>query len=111
MNKAWRIIFADGSSLDGLGLSGNNFVSDAEVTEATFEGKLSGLTIEAPEGSGLAGMHAHMKLERIAHYEGVRGLEDGWYFVLRDLSDLEVLELKLRGDIEYIAMATGIDLE
>ena len=42
--RTWKITLADGTSLDGLDLNGNNYISSAVVTEATFAGKLSSVT-------------------------------------------------------------------
>ena len=46
-----------------------------------------------------------MELVQVAHYE------DGYYFILRELSKAEIKERKMQGDIEYLAMMTDIDLE
>ena len=43
--RTWKITLADGTSLDGLDLNGNNFISSTAVTEDTFTGKLSSVTI------------------------------------------------------------------
>lgn len=49
--RTWKITLADGTSLDGLDLNGNNFISSTAVTEDTFAGKLSSVTIEGPDGT------------------------------------------------------------
>ena len=110
----FTITLADGTQLGGLVLNGNNFVSKTEVTEATFKGKLSKVTItgdaEADE-AGLIGTHEHMELVQVAHYtQAVHGLDDGWYFTLRDIPAAELEALRNRGDIDYIAMMTGVTL-
>ena len=95
-------------------LNGNNFVSKKEITADTFRGKLSKVTItgdaEADE-AGLIGTHGHMELVQIAHYtQATHGMEDGYYFVLRDIPAAEFEALRNRGDIDYIAMMTGVEL-
>ena len=40
----------------------------------------------------------------------VKKYGDEYWFILRDLSQEELKELKNRGDIEYIAMMSGIEL-
>ena len=106
----WKITLADGTSIDGLGLNGSNFVSQSEVTEDMFRGKLSKGSIDGPadaNDAGLRGEHGPMKLVQIKHYDDEAGL-NGWYFVLHDI---QVAELdKIRGDIEYIAMMAGVEL-
>ena len=60
--RTWKITLADGTSLDGLDLNGNNFISSTAVTEDTFAGKLSSVTIEGPDGTQT---HEDMKLVQI----------------------------------------------
>lgn len=72
-----------------------------------FAGKLGHVVIEGPDGAddaGLIGEHEHMELIQIAHYA------DGWYFVIRDIPADKLEKLRDRGDIEYIAMMTGVEL-
>ena len=59
----WKITLADGTSLDGLDLNGNNYISSAAVAEATFAGKLSSVTIEGPDGTQT---YQDMKLVQIS---------------------------------------------
>lgn len=61
--RTWKITLADGTSLDGLDLNGNNYISSAVVTEATFAGKLSSVTIEGPDGTQT---YQDMKLVQIS---------------------------------------------
>ena len=113
-NNTFTVTLADGTQLGDLELNGNNFISKTKVTEDTFRGKLSKVTItgdaEADE-AGLIGEHEHMELVQIAHYtQTTHGLPDGYYFVLRDIPTAELEKLQNRGDIDYIAMMTGIEL-
>ena len=113
-NAKFTVTLADGTQLSGLELNGNNFVSKTEVTAETFKGKLGRVVItgdaEADE-AGLIGTHEHMELVQIAHYtQAVHGCKDGWYFVLRDIPASELEALRNRGDIDYIAMMTGVEL-
>ena len=93
-NNTFTVTLADGTQLGDLELNGNNFISKTKVTEDTFRGKLSKVTItgdaEADE-AGLIGEHEHMELVQIAHYtQATHGLPDGYYFVLRDIPAAEV---------------------
>lgn len=110
----FTITLADGTQLGGLELNGNNFVSKTEVTEETFKGKLGRVKIEGDadaDMAGLIGEHEHMELVQIVHYtKTVHGCDDGYYFVLRDIPEVELEALKNRGDIDYIAMMTGVEL-
>ena len=113
-NAKFTITLADGTQLGGLELNGNNFVSKKEVTEDTFKGKLGRVVIEGDaeaDDAGLIGTHEHMELVQVAHYtQATHGVEDGYYFVLRDIPASEIEALRNRGDIDYIAMMTGITL-
>ncbi len=77
------------------------------VTEETFEGKLSKVTIEGTtdEEESVSEEHENMELVQIVKYS------DGYYFILRDISDIELERMQMQADIEYIAMMSEIDLE
>lgn len=109
----YRITLGDGTILDGLRLNGNNFVSEVRVSEGEFSGKLRNVKIESldPSGGeddggygGSGGTHALMKLEQIQEHEGE------WWFILRDISAAELESVRLRGDVDYLAMMTGVEL-
>ena len=101
--KAFKIVLADGTSLEGLGLNGNNFISSKKLTEDVFEGNLSHVVIEDSEGN--VEEHDNMALVQIAKY----GKE--YWFVLRELSAQEIRDAKTQANIEYIAMMADIDLD
>ena len=107
MEKSWKITLADGTKLENLGLNGNNFISETEITEEDFKGKLIKVKIEGTteDRQEITEEHNHMELVQIAHYK------DGYYFVLRDISEAELEKLKMQSDIEYLAMMSDIDLE
>ena len=104
MEKSWKITLSDGTQLKDLKLSGNNYISKTKITEDDFKGKLSKITIEN-ETDKTSEELEHVELVQIVHYE------DGYYFVLRQLSADEIDKLKMQGDIEYLAMMTDVDLE
>lgn len=107
MEKSWKITLADGTKLENLSLNGNNFVSETIITEDDFKGKLLKVKIEGKteDGQEIAEEHEHIELVQIAHYE------DGYYFVLRDITEAELEKMKMKSDIEYLAMMSDIDLE
>lgn len=88
-------------------LAENNFYFDLnKINEDDFKGKLSKVTIEGKQdGNKVKEIHEHMELVQIVKYD------DGYYFILRDLSEEELRTQKIQGDIEYIAMMSDIDLE
>lgn len=101
--KTWEITLADGTQLKELGLNGNNFVSAAEVTKETFEGKLSHVVItgdEAADSFGLIGEHKNMELVQIT--PAADGA--GYWFVLRELSEAELEKIRVNARLDYIEM-------
>lgn len=106
MEKSWKITLSDGTTIENLRLNGNNFVSETEIKKEMFDGKLLKVTIEGIEdGKKVVNEYKNMELVQIVHYE------DGYYFVLRELSQEEINMAKIQGNIEYIAMMTDVDLE
>lgn len=104
MEKSWKITLSDGTQLKDLKLSGNNYISKTKITEDDFKGKLSKVIIEN-ETDKTSEELEHVELVQIVHYE------DGYYFVLRQLSQDEIDKQKMQGDIEYLAMMTNTDME
>lgn len=95
---AYTIKLSDGTTLDDLALNGNNFVSQAEVTEATFSCKLKGVEITDDEGK--TEKHDEMELVQVAHYS------DGYYFILIDKVVTETEQLaKAIADLTAMMMA------
>jgi hypothetical protein len=104
MEESFKITLADGTQLKDLKLSGNNYISKTKITEDDFKGKLSKVIIEN-ETEKTSEELEHMELVQIVHYE------DGYYFVLKQLSADEIDKIKTKADIEYLAMMTDVDLE
>ena len=104
MEKSWKITLSDGTQLKDLKLSGNNYISKTKITEDDFKGKMSKFIIEN-ETDKISVELEHVELVQIVHYE------DGYYFVLRQLSQDEIDKQKMQGDIEYLAMMTNTDME
>lgn len=106
MEKSWKITLSDGTTIENLRLNGNNFVSETEIKKEMFDGKLLKVTIEGiKDGKKVVNEYKNMELVQIVHYE------DGYYFVLRELSQEEINMAKIQGNIEYLAMMTDVDLE
>lgn len=106
MEKSWKITLADGTQLKNLRLSGNNFISETEITEDIFKGKLSKVIVEGKEdGQDVKNEYEHMELVQIVHYE------DGYYFILRELSQQELRDEKIQSNLDYLAMMVDVDLE
>lgn len=100
-DKIYKITLADGTVIENLKLNGNNFVSQKPLNEEDFAGRLSAVTINDGEKDTV---YEHMAFVQLAHYD------DGYYFILRQLSQRELSDLKTRADIEYIAMMTEVEI-
>lgn len=93
--KTWKITLADGTSIDGLKLNGNNFISTTEVTEEMFEDNLSEVTIE---GGDTTEKHENMELVQISK------MGDEWWFILRDIPAEELEHTALKAQLDYLSM-------
>ena len=76
--KVYTITLADGTELTGLRLNGNNFVSDAPVSEEQFEFNCSPVTIS--DGT-VTETHENMELDHLQIIDGQ------YYFVLLDIPE------------------------
>lgn len=104
MEESFKITLADGTQFKNLKLNGNNYISKTKITEEDFKGKLSKVIIEN-ETEKTSEEFKHMELVQIVHYE------DGYYFVLRELSEQELKDIKIQGNLDYLAMMVDVDLE
>lgn len=73
------------------------------MTEEDFADNLDHITIEDADGN----------VEELENMELVQVTKYGkeYWFVLRQLSDQELKDLKTQANIEYVAMMADIDLE
>ncbi len=103
----YKITLSDGSKLENLTLNGNNFITSQEITEATFRGKLSRVKIECDDDgimSDVCGSFSSMELVQCRKY----GAE--YRFILREIPPEKFEMLRLAGNIDYVAMMTGVTL-
>lgn len=98
----YTITLADGTVLNNLRLNGNNFVSETEVTEDMFAGKLKRVVISDGENEQVLN---YAELIQIAHYG-----DNGWYFILREIPADVLEKARFEATLDYIAMMAGIDL-
>lgn len=100
-DKTYKITLADGTELENLSLNGNNFITDEDISEEKFLDNLSPVTINDGDTDDV---HDNMALVQISKIGGKNA------FILRDLTAAELKEIKIRADIEYIAMMAEIEL-
>lgn len=100
-DKIYKITLSDGTIIDNLRMNGNNFISLVEVEDSLFDGKLLKVTIDDGEKEEV---HDNMELIQITK------MGDEYWFILRDISKTELDLIKMRSDIEYVAMMSEIEL-
>lgn len=103
----YTITLSDESKLKNLTLNGNNFITAQEITEETFRGKLSRVKIECDDDgmmSDICGEFSNMELVQCRKY----GAE--YWFILREIPPEKFEMLRLAGNIDYVAMMTGVTL-
>ncbi len=98
----WKITLADGSTLEGLVLNGNNYISKSPLTEADFAGKLDRVAITD------GGATKELKCAELVQCQKYG--EEYW-FILRERSAEDLAAAKVQANIEYIAMMADVDLE
>ena len=99
--KIYKITLADGTDIRNLRLNGNNFISDAPISETIFDGNGSTVIINDGETDEF---HENMELVQITP------VGDEYWFVLRDLTAAELKQIKMQSDIEYVAMMAGVEI-
>lgn len=100
--QPWTVTLDDGTAIGGLTLSGNNFISDTELTTEMFDGKLSKIT--ATDGDSTLEWN-NAELVQITHPDS------RWWFVLRELSPEELFRATTKAKLDYLALVTDTDLE
>lgn len=100
--QPWTVTLDDGTAIGGLTLSGNNFISDTELTPEMFDGKLSKIT--ATDGDSTLEWN-NAELVQITHPDS------RWWFVLRELSPEELFRVTTKAKLDYLALVTDTDLE
>jgi hypothetical protein len=98
--KIYTITLADGTLIENLRLNGNNYISTEPINAVIFEGNCSPIVISDGTHNET---HDNMELIQITEVNGE------YWFVLRDISLEELKQIKIRSDIEYLAMMTGVE--
>lgn len=101
VSKTYTITLADGTVLDNLKLNGNNFISNTAINADIFDVNCSPVVISDGTHDEI---HDNMELVQITELDGK------YWFVLRDFSADELAQIKMRSDIEYVAMMVDVEL-
>lgn len=109
--RTWTVALADGTLIENLTLGGNNFQSETEITADMFDGNLSEVHISASDGD-MTGCAYPTVLHDAELVQITHDNPDGkWWFILRELSEDELFKMRVRAQLDYIAMNSDIDLE
>lgn len=98
MDETHVIVLSDGTTLTNLGLNGNNYISSEPVYAETFDGKLMSITIDDIPYENMELIH-------------ILDMGNEWWFAFRELTIDEIRNMKVRSDIDYLAMMSDVDLE
>lgn len=99
--KTYSVKLADGTTLENLKQNGSYFISASQVDPAIFEGNCSPVVIS--DGT-VEETHENMTVDFVTQ----RG--DEYWFPIRDLSPDELEKIKIRSDLEYLAMMAEVSL-
>ena len=109
MNVIYTITLSDGTKIHNLSLNGNNFVSQEEVTEEMFAGKLSEVVITANDKDRTEYVMHNVRLLQIQTYPQFPDMP-GWFFVLQEIPEEELRMMQMQANIQYIAMMSDCEL-
>lgn len=113
--RTWTVTLADGTAIENLTLNNgaNTFHSPAEITEDTFDGKLSEVHIAASDGdmTGCAYPDTLHDAELVQIMQPADTPDGQWDFILREIPAGDLFKAKIQAQLDYIAMSADVDLE
>lgn len=107
----YKITLSDGVVLDNIEINGSTYVSKVPIDISIFEHNLSPVDIEH-----YGNKSPYYMLNPEGHHENMTAyLIDGspegeYWFTLMDVPESEMRYVKMRSDIEYIAMMNDVEL-
>ena len=99
----YTIDLGNGHILDNVTVNGNNYVSSDELTEEVFDG-METVTIRDNETDEITELH-NAVLVALSQYP------EGWYFVLREMTEAEIKEAARDAQVLFTAIATDTLIE
>lgn len=113
--RTWTVTLADGTAIENLTLNNgaNTFHSPAEITEDTFDGKLSEVHISASDGdmTGCAYPDTLHNAELVQIMQPADTPDGQCAFILREIPADQLFRAKIQAQLDYIAMSADVDLE
>ena len=99
--KLYTVKLADGTLFENLKLNGNNYISKNPIDSSIFDANCSPVTISC---DGQDEIHDNMALVHLT------SIGTDYWFALRDMTQEELDQIKLRSDVDYIAMMASVEL-
>lgn len=113
--RTWTVTLADGTAIENLTLNNgaNTFHSPAEITEDTFDGKLSEVHISASDGdmTGCAYPDTLHNAELVQIMQPADTPDGQWAFILREIPADQLFMAKIQAQLDFLAMSADVDLE
>lgn len=113
--RTWTVTLADGTKLENLTLNNgaNTFHSPAEITEDTFDGKLSEVHIATSDGdmTGCAYPDTLHDAELVQIMQPADTPDGQWAFILREIPADDLFKAKIQAQLDFLALSTDINLE
>lgn len=113
--RTWTVTLADGTAIENLTLNNgaNTFHSPAEITEDTFDGKLSEVHISASDGdmTGCAYPDTLHNAELVQIMQPTDTPDGQWAFILREIPADDLFKAKIQAQLDFLAMNADVDLE
>lgn len=113
--RTWTVTLADGTAIENLTLNNgaNTFHSPAEITEDTFDGKLSEVHISASDGdmTGCAYPDTLHNAELVQIMQPTDTPDGQWAFILREIPADDLFKARTQAQLDFLALSTDINLE
>lgn len=107
MSENGFTLYADNVKLaKGLSMNGSNYVSTEDVDVSSLPNVFK-LTVKDGNGKVTEEI-AHAKLLQKVQYEWDEGK---WYLAFTTVSEQEILNAKMRSNLEYLAMMANVDID
>ena len=103
--ETWTLTLADGTSIEGLEMNGNNFVSESELDESIFDGNCSKITCKSSTGEEKTIENAELQQQK--QYRDV----PGYWLSFKTKTEEEIKYENLQSQIDYLSMMADVTME
>ncbi|MBE6724985.1 MAG: hypothetical protein E7576_07295 [Ruminococcaceae bacterium] len=100
--ELYTLTLADGTVIENVARNGDNYIVTGAVDTSVFEDNCVPLTISDGENE---------EIHENAVFVQAQAHGNETWLVFRDLGAAELREMRLRADVDYVAMMADIELE